>query len=63
MKYATMKSIYEQDAKQNEILKSKKHIFNIVQNLHVELQGIKNYFSQQKDPPLHQNSAHGSASL
>ena len=57
MKYVTIENIYEQDTEQNGILKSKKHIWD-VKNLNIEVQQLKNSYSERKDPHQDQHNSH-----
>ena len=58
MKYSAIENINDQDTEQNDIPIFKKHIWNAVTNLNVEIQGLKDSFSERMDPPQDQHSAH-----
>ena len=58
VKYNEIENISEQDTEQNDISKFKKHIWNAVSNLNVEIQGLKVSFSESRDPSQDQYSAH-----
>ena len=58
MKYHEIENINKQDTEHNDIPKFKKHMWNAVTNLNEEIQGLKDSFSERRDPPQDQHSAH-----
>ena len=58
MKYVTVENIYEQSMEQYDILKYKKRIWDVVKNLNMEIQKLKNSFSERTDPTQDQHNGH-----
>ena len=51
MKYNEIENINGEDTEPNDIPKFKKHIWNAVTILNVQIQGLKDSYSERRDPP------------